>query len=160
MPPLKQNKSLANVPAKRKQDVETQSPPQKRARLEDVAVTMTKQDLDSLDHEALVARVLALQEHVASLNKSTNLAPVFAPSPPKMTPEQLASKVDTARHMMIDGLKNQMKVCHPVASLTNSGNHLAKQTAPNSVIPPLSLTLPCSLLSSISPSTGRRNKSS
>lgn len=98
------------VTQKRKYVAENSSAPQpkkaKRDVLGDVTAKFTSQDLESFEKDDIVAHVLALQKHITELSESQ--------SPPKQpmspTPEQIKTKVELSRSLMISGFKSQMKV--------------------------------------------------
>ena len=77
-------------------------PPSKRSRLGDPTVVLTAAELRAATKEDLVTHIIALQKDMKSAYEVT--------PPVAMTPDQIAAKVDTARHMMVSGIKRQMKV--------------------------------------------------
>ena len=98
-------KTLEKTLGKRKQQPSESEPDQyvsKRVRVGDVTAKLTAAEIQAADKSALTAHILALQDHIAS-TMNTGM-------PTAMSQDQLDSKVQTARNMMIAGLKSQMKV--------------------------------------------------
>jgi len=81
----------------------------KRVCLDDVTTKFTIQELSVMKHDDIVARVIALQEHISTLTGSIE-------KKVKMSAQELDSKVEVVRKMMIIGLRSQMKALAPLSS--------------------------------------------
>jgi len=92
----KENKAPNKTAAKRKASdaLEQSTSPAKRTKFGDVTARLTAEEINGANKEDLVAHVLALQDHIASLGNC---------KPAEMTSEELEAKVKTARDLMIAG---------------------------------------------------------
>lgn len=112
----------------------------KRARLSIQEPDMiTKDRLEAMGKDDLVAHILKLQAQILS----TSQASPSPPATPGLTEEEIHRKASKARDMMEKGIKSQMKVnilhyvrsTEPRADKTQSGNPLAKPARPVSPTP-------------------------
>jgi hypothetical protein len=106
MPPLRTNKQVLNRASNPKT-------PESKTQL-DMTAKLTVEDMEDMDKEALIAHVMELQHHINNMEKTTVKPASFftpsAPATPALTAEQLDTKVQQVRRVMVQGLKKQMKV--------------------------------------------------
>lgn len=94
----------------------------KRPHFGDATMKLTTEQLSVAEKQDLVTHVIALQEHIATLERTakSNLAQTSAKVSSNsvhatMTPEEQAAAVQKVRNIMITGIRSQMTVRYPLS---------------------------------------------
>jgi hypothetical protein len=116
MPPLRTNKQVLNHATTTKLSDTRIDSHFKRAP-KDVPAKLTAEDLQDEDKDALIARIIILQDQLEKAVAQAVPEPTstsVSVSTPKLTPEQLSERVNQVRNMMVKGITSQMKVTHQI----------------------------------------------
>ena len=123
MPPLRTNNQVLNRATTTKLS-DTRIDSHFKRTPKNLPAKLTAEDLQDEDKDALIARIIVLQDQLekAIAQAIPEPTPISVPvSTPKLTPEQLSEKVDQVRNMMVKGITSQMKVTYQIQNtLLNS----------------------------------------